>query len=442
MFTALSDTFRTVFTKLAGHKKLSEDNISEGLNDVRLALLEADVQYGVAKTFIKRVKDKAVGEKIIDSVSASQQFVKIVHDELVALMGNTEDELKFSKRPACILMCGLQGSGKTTHTVKLANFMKKKGRFKNPCVVACDLQRPAAREQLKTLAASCQVACFSQDTVHDPIQLAKNALAKAVENGWDLMIFDTAGRLHIDELLMAELEKMKQLISPEEVLLVVNAATGQDAIKTASSFNERLKITGTVLSMLDGTSRGGAAISIREVTGMPIKFEGIGEKIEDIQVFNPTSMADRILGMGDTINLVRKAEEFIDQKDAEAMEKKLRTASFTYEDYLKQMQMVKKMGSMKSLLGMLPGMSKLKELDIDDKEIFKVEAIILSMTPAERREKCELHMGRRRRIARGSGTSLDDVNRLFKSFKQAKQFFKNVPNMKQLEKMLGGSVWR
>jgi signal recognition particle subunit SRP54 len=260
--------------------------------------------------------------------------------------------------------------------------------------------------------------------------------------GWDLMIFDTAGRLHIDEALMLELEKMKQLIKPEEVLLVVNAATGQDAIKTAASFHQKLQLTGTVLSMLDGTSRGGAAISIREVTGMPIKFEGIGEKIDDIQVFNPTSMADRILGMGDTINLVRKAEEFMDEKDAAAMEKKLRTASFTFEDYLKQMQMVKKMGSMKSLLGMLPGMSKLKEMNIDDKEIFKVEAIILSMTPGERREECELHMGRRRRIARGSGTTIDDVNRLFKSFKQAKQFFKNVPNMKQLEKMLGGNVWR
>lgn len=442
MFAALSDTFRTVFSKIAGQKKLTEDNISEGLNEVRLALLEADVQYGVAKTFIKRVKDKAIGEKVTESVSASQQFVKIVHDELVALMGNTEEELKFSKKPACVLMCGLQGSGKTTHSVKLANFLKKKGHFKSPCVVACDLQRPAAREQLKTLAASSQIACFSQDNVQDPLQVAKSALSKAQECGWDLLIFDTAGRLHIDEALMLELEKMKELIKPEEVLLVVNAATGQDAIKTASNFNEKLKITGTVLSMLDGTSRGGAAISIREVTGMPIKFEGIGEKVDDIQVFNPTSMADRILGMGDTINLVRKAEEFMDQKDAENMEKKLRSATFTYEDYLKQMQMVKKMGSMKSLLGMLPGMSKLKELDIDDKEIFKVEAIILSMTPDERREECELHMGRRRRIARGSGTSIDDVNRLFKSFKQAKQFFKNVPNMKQLEKMLGGSVWR
>lgn len=442
MFAALSDSFRTVFNKLAGQKKLTEENISEGLNDVRLALLEADVQYGVAKNFIKRVKDKAVGEKIIDSVSASQQFVKIVHDELVALMGANEEELKFSKRPACVLMCGLQGSGKTTHTIKLASFLKKKNRFKNPCVVACDLQRPAAIAQLKSLAEANAIACYSQEGSQDPVQVAKAALQLAVEKGWDLLIFDTAGRLHVDEALMLELEKIRALINPEEVLLVVNAATGQDAIKTAASFNERIKITGTILSMLDGTSRGGAALSIREVTGMPIKFEGIGEKVDDIQVFNPTSMADRILGMGDTINLVRKAEEFIDQKDAEALEKKLRSATFTFEDYLKQMQMIKKMGSMKSLLGMLPGMSKIKELDIDDKEIFKVEAIILSMTQDERKEKCELHMGRRRRIARGSGTTLDDVNRLFKSFKQAKQFFKNVPNMKQLEKMLGGNVWR
>jgi len=442
MFAALSDTFTNVFAKLAGNKKLTEDNISDGLNDVRLALLEADVQYGVAKTFIKRVKDKAVGEKIIDSVSASQQFVKIVHDELVSLMGTSEEGLTFSKKPACMLLCGLQGSGKTTHTVKVANLLKKKGRFKNPCVVACDLQRPAAREQLKTLAASVDIACFSQDSVQDPVQVAKNALQMAANQGWDLLLFDTAGRLHVDEALMQELEKMRELIQPEEVLLVVNAATGQDAIKTAASFNERIKITGTILSMLDGTSRAGAAISIREVTGMPIKFEGVGEKVDDIQVFNPTSMADRILGMGDTINLVRKAEEFIDEKEAASMEKKLRTASFTFDDYLKQMRMVKKMGSFKSLLGMLPGMSKLKEIDIDDKEIFKVEAMILSMTQSERSEECEIHMERRRRIARGSGTSIDDINRLLKSFKQAKQFFKNGLNMKQLENMLGGNVWR
>lgn len=442
MFAALSDKFRTIFTKLAGQKKLTDDNVSEAVNEVRLALLEADVQYGVAKTFIKRVKEKAVGEKIIESVSAHQQFIKIVHDELVALMGNDEEELKFQKRPAVILLCGLQGSGKTTQTVKLANLLKKKGRFKNPCVVACDLQRPAAKDQLKTLAASANIECFTLDNTQDPLQVAKHAVAMAPKASWDLLLFDTAGRLHIDETLMVELEKMKQIVSPEEVLLVVNAATGQDAIKTAQSFHERITITGTMLTMLDGTSRGGAAISIREVTGMPIKFEGIGEKIDDIQVFNPTSMADRILGMGDTINLVRKAQEHIDQKDAEQLEQKLRSASFTYEDYLKQMQAVKRMGSLKSLLSMLPGMSKLKEMEIDDKEFFKVEAIILSMTPAERQEKCELHMNRRRRIARGSGTSLDDVNRLFKSFKQAKQFFKNVPNMKQLEKKLGGNVWR
>lgn len=442
MFAALSDKFSTIFSKLAGQKKLTEENISDAVNEVRLALLEADVQYGVVKVFIKRVKDKAVGEKIIDSVSASQHFIKIVHDELVALMGQTEEELRFNKKPAVILLCGLQGSGKTTQTVKLANFLKKKGRFKKPCVVACDLQRPAAKEQLKTLAELAQIDCFSLDNTQDPTQVAKNALSHAPKAGWDLLLFDTAGRLHVDEELMRELEKIKEIVSPEEVLLVANAATGQDAIKTAESFHARIKITGTILSMLDGTSRGGAAISIREVTGMPIKFEGVGEKIDDLQIFNPTSMADRILGMGDTINLVRKAEEHINEQDAKALEEKIRKASFSYEDYLKQLQSVKKMGSLKSLLGMLPGMSKLKEIDIDDKEFFKVEAIILSMTPDERQEKCELHMNRRRRIARGSGTSLDDVNRLFKSFKQAKQFFKNVPNMKQLEKMLGGNAWR
>lgn len=438
MFGALTETFRSIFSKFATQKKLTEDNISEAVNQVRLALLEADVQYGVAKTFIKRVKEKALGEKILESVDSGQQFIKIVHDELVALMGQTEAELRFIKKPAVILMCGLQGSGKTTHTVKLARFLKKKGRYKNPCVVACDLQRPAAREQLKSLAQSADVHFCSVDSTTNPLEVAKYALANSSKMGWDLLVFDTAGRLHIDDALMQELEKLKEIVQPEELLFVANAATGQDAVKAAGSFHERLGLTGSILTMLDGTSRSGAAISIREVTGTPIKFEGVGEKIDDIQVFNPTSMADRILGMGDTINLVRKAEEHIDEKSAKELEQKIRKATFTFEDYLKQMQMVKKMGSLKSLLGMLPGMSQMKEMDFDEGEFVKVEAIILSMTPGERDERTELTMPRRKRVARGSGTTIDDVNRLHKSFRQAKQFFKNVPNMKQLEKMFGG----
>ncbi len=442
MFATLSDKFHSIFAKLGKQKKLSEDNISEAVNEVRLALLEADVQYGVVKTFIKRVKEKAVGENIVESVSASQQFIKIVHDELVALMGQQEADLKLTKKPGSILLCGLQGSGKTTHAVKLACFLKKSGKYHRPCVVACDLQRPAAKEQLKTLSAAANIDCCTLDSTDDPLQVAKHALSVASKSGWDLLIFDTAGRLHIDDALMQQLQDMKKQVAAEEILFVANAAMGQDAVKAASTFHEKLEITGTILTMLDGTSRGGAAISIHEVTGRPIKFEGVGEKIEDIQIFNPTSMADRILGMGDTINLVRKAQEHFEEKEAEQLEKKLRSATFSYEDYLKQMQSVKKMGSLKSLLGMLPGMSRLKEIDIDDDEFFKVEAIILSMTFDERQEKSELSMSRRKRIARGSGTSIDEVNRLVKSFKQAKQFFKNVPNMKQMQKMLGGSLWQ
>lgn len=438
MFGALTDKFHSIFSRFRSEKKLTEENVSEAVNDVRLALLEADVQYSVAKTFIQRVKEKAIGNKIVESVDAQQQFVKIVHDELVHLMGESEHELQFTRKPACMMLCGLQGSGKTTQTVKLASFIKKKGKYKNPCVIACDLQRPAAREQLKMLAQSADIQFFGVDSTQDPLEVAKKAVASAPQMGWDLLLFDTAGRLHIDDLLMKEIQALNELVKPEEVLFVANAATGQDAVKAAKAFHDRLALTGSILTMLDGTSRSGAAISIREVTGMPIKFEGIGEKVEDIRVFNPHSMADRILGMGDTINLVRKAEEHFDEKQAKELEQKLRKATFSYDDYLKQMQTVKKMGSFKSLLGMLPGMSKLKELDFDEREFLKVEAIILSMTFDERHEIKELSVPRRKRIARGSGTTIDDVNRLHKSFKQAKQFFKNVPNMKQLEKMFGG----
>ncbi|MBS0656075.1 MAG: signal recognition particle protein, partial [Verrucomicrobia bacterium] len=325
MFAALTDKFHTIFSKLGKQKSLTESNVSDAVNEVRLALLEADVQYGVVKTFIRRVKDKAMGEKVLQSVTAGQQFVKIVHDELIALMGEEESELKLVKKPAAILLCGLQGSGKTTHAVKLACFLKKSGKFSRPCVVACDLQRPAAKEQLKSLARDGEIDSFVLDTTDDPIRVAQEALIAAPTKGWDLLIFDTAGRLHIDEELMSQLQEMKKLVAADEVLFVANAAMGQDAVKAASTFHEKLQITGTILTMLDGSSRSGAAISIREVTGMPIKFEGVGEKLGDLQVFNPTSMADRILGMGDTINLVKKAQEHFDEKDAEELEKKLKT---------------------------------------------------------------------------------------------------------------------
>lgn len=442
MLGALTEKMQTLLSKLAGKHKLTEENISEAVSEVRLALLEADVNYSVAKTLVKKIKEKTLGELVIKSVSPSQQFVKVVHDELVELMGGTEVLLDLKKKPSVIMVCGLQGSGKTTHCAKLAKFLKKNGDCRKPLLAACDLQRPAAVEQLKILGEQAQVPVFAITGENDPVKVAKAALEKTKSEGFDLLILDTAGRLHIDEELMLQLQKIKDVVDPSEILFVANATTGQDAVNVAAEFDKKVAITGTILTMLDGNTRGGAAISIREVTGKPLKFEGIGEKLDDIQVFNPKSMADRILGMGDTINLVRKAQEHIDEEDAKKLEKKLRTATFTYEDYLSQIQMVKKMGSLKSLLGMLPGMNALKDLNFDDKEFFKVEAIIQSMTPYERAEKCELIPTRRKRIAKGSGTGLDDVNKLVKSFKQAKQFFKNMPNMKNLEKMMGGSLWR
>lgn len=443
MLGALTEKMQGMLAKLAGKSKLTEANISDAVSEVRLALLEADVNYSVAKVLVKRIKEKALGDTVIKSVTPSQQFIKVVHDELVALMGNQETSLNFKEeKPAVIMVCGLQGAGKTTHCAKLAKYLKKKGQCKHPLLAACDLQRPAAVEQLKTLGAQIGVPVLAIEGEKDPVKVAQAALKEAKKAGHDLLIVDTAGRLHIDDELMLQLERVKEVLNPCEILFVANATTGQDAVNTAAEFHKRIAITGSILTMLDGNARGGAAISIREVTGQPLKFEGIGEKVDDIQAFNPASMADRILGMGDTINLVKKAQEHINEEDAKKLEKKIRSATFTYEDYLGQIQMVKKMGSIKSLLGMLPGMNNLREMDFDDKEFFKIEAIIQSMTKDERAEKCELVVPRRKRIAKGSGTDINDVNKLVKSFKQAKQFFKNMPNMKNLEKMMGGSLWR
>lgn len=442
MFGALTEKMQGLFAKLAGKSKLTEENMADAMSEVRMALLEADVNYSVAKVLVKRVKDKAIGDAVVKSVSPGQQFIKIVHDELVALMGGTEALLDLKTKPAVIMMCGLQGSGKTTHCAKLAHFLKKNKESKKPLLAACDLQRPAAVEQLKTLGKQIDVPVFTLPGEIDPVKVAAAALDLAKREGHDVLIVDTAGRLHIDEELMQQLERLKAILQPREILFVANAATGQDAVTVAAAFNQRVEVTGTILTMLDSNARGGAAISIREVTGKPLKFEGVGEKVDDLQVFNPQSMADRILGMGDTINLVRKAQEHIGEEDAKKLEKKIRTATFTFDDYLKQIQMVKKMGSFKSLLGMLPGMSSLKGLQIEDKEFFKVEAIIQSMTPDERQSRNELSVPRRKRIAKGSGTTVDDVNRLVKSFKNAKQFFKNMPNMKNLEKLMGGPKWQ
>lgn len=442
MFNALTEKLQGVFSKLAGKKTLTEENISEAAAEVRLALLEADVNFGVTKTLIKNIKAKAVGTEALKSVAPGQQFIKIVHDELAALMGGSEQPLTLTAKPAVIMLCGLQGAGKTTHAVKLANYLRKKGLAKTPLIAACDLQRPAAIQQLKTLASQIQVPVVSIDGENDPLKVAKAALEQAKKEQHDVLIVDTAGRLHIDDELMQQLRAIKAFLQPQEILFVANATTGQDAVNSAAEFNQQIEITGTVLTMLDGNARGGAAISIKEVTGKPLKFEGVGEKIDDLQIFNPSSMADRILGMGDTINLVRKAQEHINEDDAKKLEQKIRTATFTYRDYLNQIQMVKKMGSLKSILSMLPGVPNLDSINIDDKEMAKIEAMILSMTEAERAEEVELEPSRRRRIAQGSGTKIEDINKLAKSFKQAKQFFKNMPGLKQMQKMMGGTQWR
>lgn len=430
MFGSLTEKFQQMFSGLMGKKTLSEDNISDAVRQVRLALLDADVNYSVASNFVKRVKEKAVGDAVIKSVSPGQQFINLVHEELVALMGSEESSLAFQGKPNVILLCGLQGSGKTTQCAKLASYLQKQHPNKRTLLAACDLQRPAAVEQLKKLASQIDMPVFSIDGEKDPVRVAKEAFQKAKAEGFDTLIVDTAGRLHVDEELMQQLEKIKAAVQPHEILFVASAATGQDAVKTAVEFDKHVQITGSILTMLDGSARAGAAISIREVTNKPLKFEGIGEKIGDLQPFNPHSMADRILGMGDVINLVRKAQENIGEEESQALEKKLLKAAFTYDDYLKQMAMVKRMGSLKSLMKMIPGMSGMGDMDFDEKEFNKIEAMISSMTMQERIEKVELVPSRRRRIAQGSGVSVDDVNRMVKGFKKLKQFCKEMPGLK------------
>ena len=437
MFSALAEKFQGVFSKFLGAKALTENNVQEAIDEVRLALLDADVQYGVVKAFVKKVKDKAIGQKLVSSVSPGQLFVKIVHEELVELLGSEEKDFVMHERPARILLCGLQGSGKTTHAAKIALFLKEKKGFKRPCLVACDVARPAAVDQLTILAKQAGVDCFSMVGEKDPVRVAKEAMFEAPKQMWDVLIFDTAGRLHVDNALMKELLAVKDAARAHQVILTLNAATGQDAVRTASAFAEQIGVTGSCLTMLDGSSRGGAAISIVEVTKKPILFEGYGEKLGDIRPFHPMSMADRILGMGDTINLVRQAQEHIQETDAKELERKLRRSEFSYGDFLGQLRMLKKMGSVKGLLAMIPGMSGMQVPD-GDKDLVRAEAIILSMTPLERNDVCEMTMARRKRIASGSGTTIDDVNRLVKTMKQAKQFFRNAPKMKQLEKMMGG----
>jgi signal recognition particle subunit SRP54 len=446
MLGTLTEKFQQLFSSLAGKRALTEDNISDAVRQVRLALLDADVNYTVVSQFIKRVKEKALGDLVIKSVTPGQQFIEVVHRELVELMGSEEVSLNLKKSPSVLMLCGLQGSGKTTQAAKLARYLLKQDPKKKILLAACDLQRPAAILQLKKLGEQIGVPVFSLEGENSSKKVASAALEKVQKESYDLLIVDTAGRLHLDEALMKELEELKALLDPQEILFVASASTGQDAVKTAQEFDQRIAVTGTILTMLDGTARAGAAISIREVTGKPLKFEGIGEKIEDLQPFTPKSMADRILGMGDVVNLVRKAQEHFSEEEGRELEKKLLKASFTYNDYLKQMANMKKMGSFKSLLKMIPGIPSLDQLNIDEKEFQKTESMILSMTFSEREEKVELIPSRRRRIAQGSGVHIDDVNRMVKGFKRMKQFFKDMPSMKkQLQKEAGNKenfLWR
>ncbi|HRW58721.1 MAG TPA: signal recognition particle protein [Chlamydiales bacterium] len=447
MFDNITKSFQNLFAKLGKERVFTESNLSSAVKEVRMALLEADVNYSVASRFIKKVKEKALGETVIKAVSPKDQFIKIVHDELKLLMGESESSLEFASKPSVYMLCGLQGAGKTTHAAKLAYYLKSK-HHKKVMLAACDLQRPAAIEQLKKLGLQAGADVYHDPDQKKPVSVAKAAYECAKNEKYDVLIIDTAGRLHVDENLMSELLEIKKIVNPHEVLFVANATTGQDAVKTAAEFDGKVSITGTILTMLDGDARAGAAISIREVTNRPLKFEGTGEKLEDLQIFNPHSMADRILGMGDVINLVKKAEEHISEEERQKMEKKLKKASFTYNDYLKQMSMIQKMGSMKSLLKMIPGMSGIGNLDLPQKELKKVESIILSMTPDEREERVEISHSRRRRIASGAGLKVDDVNKLVKGFKQIKQLLKSMkgkgfmPNMNQLKNQMRGQLWR
>ncbi|MBS0585262.1 MAG: signal recognition particle protein [Verrucomicrobia bacterium] len=432
MFGALTDTFQKIVKSLSRDKELTEANIAEAARTARMALLDADVNYSVVSQLIKKVKAEAVGSNKIKGVNAGDQFLKIVHDKLVEIMGGEEPKISFKKTPTKILLCGLQGAGKTTHAAKLAHFLKKKWH-KNPLLVALDLQRPGAIQQLQILGSQINVPVFANMDEKNPLKIAKAALK---EGNFDVLIFDTAGRLHIDETLMQELAMLKKEIDPEEIFFVANAASGQDAVTTAQEFNQKIGITNSILTMLDGTTRAGAALSIREITGKPLLFEGVGEKIEDLRLFNPVSMADRILGMGDLINLVKKAEEEFSKDEEKEMEKKMRTASFTFEDFLKQMRALKRMGPLKGLLKMMPGMGDLPaDLGDPEKELAKTEAMILSMTAKERQGNVEFIPSRRKRIAKGSGRSIDEVNRLLKSFKELRQMAKHFSSMKKQFKM-------
>ena len=438
MFDNLSERLERSFKILKGEGKITEINVAETLKDVRRALLDADVNYRVAKDFTDTVKKKALGQNVLTAVKPSQLMVKIVHDELATLMGGETAELNLPGRvgdPTIILMAGLNGSGKTTFTGKLAKMLKEK-KNKNPLVAACDTFRPAAMEQLKVLADQVGVPCYMEMGATDPVKVAQDAIQEARAKAHDVVIIDTAGRLAIDEELMQQIQDIRDATHPHEILFVVDAMTGQDAVNTAREFNERLDYTGVVLTKLDGDTRGGAALSIRTVVNKPIKFVGTGEKMEAIDPFHPARMADRILGMGDIVSLVEKAQEQYDEKEAKRLEARLRKNKFDFNDFYAQIQQIKKMGNIKDLASMIPGVGKaIKDIDIDDNAFKGIEAIILSMTPAERENPAILNTSRRNRIAKGSGTSIQEVNRLIKQFDQTRQMMRLMADKSKMAQM-------
>ena len=429
MFENLSDRLERSFKILKGEGKITEINVAETLKDVRRALLDADVNYKVAKTFTDQVKKKALGMNVLTAIKPGQLMVKLVHDELAELMGGEATDLNLQQRPAIILMAGLNGAGKTTMSGKLALMLKTK-KNRKPLLAACYTFRPAAMEQLRVLAEQVDVPVYLEEGAKDPIAVAKNAIQEAKAKGYDTVIVDTAGRQSIDEELMLQIEQIKKAVSPDETLLVVDAMTGQDAVNTAKVFNERLEIDGVILTKLDGDSRGGAALSIRSVVSKPIKFIGTGEKMEALDVFHPERMADRILGMGDVVSLVERAQEQFDMEEAKRLEKKIKKNQFDFNDFLGQIQQIKKMGNIKDLAAMIPGVGKaIKDVEISDEPFKNIEAIIYSMTPKERQHPEILNQSRRMRIAKGSGTDIQEVNKLIKQFDQTRKMMKMVSGM-------------
>ena len=428
MFDSLSDKLDGVFRKLKGHGKLTEKNIEDGLKEVRMALLEADVHFRVVKKFVADIRDRALGQEVMGSLTPGQQVIKIVNEELTALMGAQRQDLDLSgPAPVPLMLVGLQGSGKTTTAGKLAVHLRKSGR--RPYLVPADVYRPAAIDQLKKLGGQLSVPVFESTPEMDPVDICTQARVAAHQAACDTVLVDTAGRLHVDEPLMAELERIREAIDPSEILLVADAMTGQDAVNIAKSFDERLDLGGVVLTKVDGDARGGAALSIRAVTGKPIKFIGVGEKLSDLEPFHPDRMASNILGMGDVLTLIEKAQSVVDEKKAAELEKKLRKSQFTLEDFRDQLVQIRKMGSLTDIIKMIPGMGKakqMKNLDVDDRELVRIEAIINSMTTQERRNHAIINGSRRKRIAKGSGTSVQDINRLLKNYTQVMKIMKKM----------------